>query len=84
MPIYEYRCKACEHEFEALVLPHKPETAPECPECHSKDLEKLLSGFAPSSDGIRQANALKSRQQQVAKRKDAIVAEEEHRLHHDD
>ena len=84
MPIYEYRCKACAHEFEALVLPHKPETEPECPECHSKDLEKLLSGFALSSDGIRQANALKSRQQQVAKRKDAIVAEEEHRLHHDD
>jgi hypothetical protein len=37
-----------------------------------------------STDGIRQANALKSRQQQIAKRKDAIVAEEEHRLHHDD
>ena len=82
MPIYEYHCKSCQHEFEALVLPHKPE--PECPECQSKDLEKLLSGFALSSDGIRQANALKSRQQQIAKRKDAIVAEEEHRLHHDD
>jgi putative FmdB family regulatory protein len=82
MPIFEYRCKSCAHEFEALVIPQNPEA--ECPECHSKDLEKLLSGFALSSDGIRQANALKSRKQQIAKRKDAIVAEEEHRLHHDD
>jgi putative FmdB family regulatory protein len=82
MPIYEYRCKKCAHEFEALVLPQKPQ--PECPECQSADLEKLLSGFALSSDGIRQANALKSRQQQVAKRKDKIIADEEHRIHHDD
>lgn len=83
MPIFEYRCKACEHEFEALVLPHTA-AEPECPECHSKDLEKLLSAFAPSTDGIRQSNALKSRQQQIAKRKDKIIADEEHRLHHDD
>lgn len=82
MPIYEYRCKACAHEFEALVRPQNPE--PECPECHAKDLEKLLSGFALSTDGTRQANALKSRQQQIAKRKDKIIADEEHRLHHDD
>ena len=83
MPIYEYRCAKCRHEFEALVLPHKP-SAVECPECHSAEVEKLISGFALSTDSIRQANALKSRQQQIAKRKDAIVAEEEHRLHHDD
>ena len=82
MPIYEYRCKACAHEFEALVLPHKAE--PECPACHAKDLEKLVSGFALSSDGIRQANALKSRKEQIAKRKDKIIADEEHRIHHDD
>ena len=83
MPIYEYRCKACDHEFEALILPHQPMDA-ECPECHSKDLEKLLSGFALSSDGIRQANAAKSRKEQIAKRQDKIIADEEHRIHHDD
>ena len=82
MPIFEYRCKACEHEFEALVLPHKPATV-ECPECHATDVEKLLSGFALSTDEIRQTNAKKSRQQQIAKRKDAIVAEEEYRRNHD-
>ena len=83
MPIYEYRCNKCGHEFEALVLPHKP-AAIACTACKSADVEKLLSGFALSTDSIRAANAQKSRQQQIAKRKDAIIAEEEHRIHHDD
>jgi putative FmdB family regulatory protein len=82
MPIFEYHCRACGHEFEAVVLPQRP-TA-ECPECKSSDLEKLVSAASVSTDGIRQANALKSRQQQIAKRKDKIIADEEHRLHHDD
>ena len=81
MPIFEYRCRACEHEFETIVL---PKSSPACPECGSGDLEKLLSGFALSTDSIRKANAAKSRQQQIAKRKDQIIADEEHRLHHDD
>ncbi len=43
MPIYEYACQHCGHEFEALV---RPSTVPECPTCHSTELEKLLSVFA--------------------------------------
>jgi putative FmdB family regulatory protein len=82
MPIFEYECRACGHDFEALVLPTTP--APTCPKCQSADLEKLLSSPAVSTDGMRQANAMKSRQQQIAKRKDKIIADEEHRIHHDD
>ena len=40
MPIYEYSCEACGHEFETLVL---GETEPECPSCQSQDLKRLLS-----------------------------------------
>ena len=43
MPIYEYACSDCGHKFEALV---RSTTVPECPSCHSKELEKLLSVFA--------------------------------------
>ena len=82
MPIFEYQCRGCGHEFEALVLSTTP--PPICPQCKSADLEKLLSTASVSTDGIRQANALKSRQQQIAKRKDKVIADEEHRLHHDD
>ena len=48
MPLYEYACKKCEHEFEALVF--RGEEA-ECPECQSHNLERRLSVPArPSAD----------------------------------
>jgi putative FmdB family regulatory protein len=43
MPIYEYTCKECRHEFEALV--YGKEKA-ECPKCHATKLEPRLSVFA--------------------------------------
>ncbi len=43
MPIYEYACSKCGHEFETLV---RSDTIPDCPTCHSTDLEKKLSVFA--------------------------------------
>ena len=41
MPIFEYACKSCGKEFEALVLPTT--AAPSCPACKSTELEKLIS-----------------------------------------
>lgn len=46
MPIYEYACQSCGREFEALV---RTETVPECPGCHSTQLEKQLSVFATAA-----------------------------------
>ena len=46
MPIYEYACHDCGREFEALV---RSSTIPECPDCHSTDLEKMLSVFATAA-----------------------------------
>jgi putative FmdB family regulatory protein len=43
MPIYEYACQQCGHEFEALV---RSSTVAECPDCHSTALDKRLSVFA--------------------------------------
>ena len=63
MPIFDYRCRSCSEQFELLVLKG---TVAQCPACGGRDLEQLLSGFAVSSDGIRQANARASRRAQVA------------------
>jgi len=46
MPIYEYVCKDCTHNFETLV---RSDTTVECPACHSKSLEKQLSVFATTT-----------------------------------
>jgi putative FmdB family regulatory protein len=47
-PIFEYVCKACQHEFEALVFGSQKA---ECPKCQSKKLEPQLSVFAVSAKG---------------------------------
>lgn len=45
MPIYEYQCKSCGHQLEAIQgFNDAPLT--ECPECHKPDLNKLLSAPA--------------------------------------
>jgi putative FmdB family regulatory protein len=46
MPIFEYICQECHHEFEALVFGKQKA---ECPKCESKKLEPQLSVFAVSS-----------------------------------
>jgi putative FmdB family regulatory protein len=50
MPIYEYRCRGCAHEFEAIV---RGQEQPTCPACQGADLERLISMFAVDSDGSR-------------------------------
>jgi putative FmdB family regulatory protein len=48
MPLFEYACKQCNHEFEALV---RSAQVPECPACHGTDLERRLSVFAAHTNG---------------------------------
>ncbi len=82
MPIYDFRCRTCGHEFEALVRPQDG-TEPTCGSCQGHDLEKLLSGFAVSSAEKTQAAAKKSRQSQIRANKDKVVADEEYRKEHE-
>ena len=56
MPLFEYVCQTCEHEFEALVL---GSSIPSCPACGSEELERQISRPAIKSDNTR-ALALKA------------------------
>ncbi len=52
MPIYEYRCKSCGHELEALQkMSEDPLT--DCPQCTKPELHKQISaaGFRLSGSG---------------------------------
>ena len=40
MPIYTYRCAACDSEFEQLV---RSDTKVACPSCQGRKLERLMS-----------------------------------------
>ena len=83
MPIYDYRCRNCREQFELIVL---KSTVVACPACESQDLEQLVSGFAVSSDGIRQANARSARRAAVnsSDYRDQKVAEAEYVKKHVD
>jgi putative FmdB family regulatory protein len=48
MPIFEYICKECDHQFEALVYGNQKA---ECPKCHGAKLAPQLSVFAVSAKG---------------------------------
>jgi putative FmdB family regulatory protein len=76
MPLYDFKCRACSHQFEGLV---RPSERVACPACGSGDLEQLQSAFAVSSEGTRQASFAGARQRfkNSKDRKDKGVAEYE-------
>ena len=47
MPMYEYKCRACENRFEELVFNSDARVV--CPKCGSDQADKLVSTFASSS-----------------------------------
>jgi putative FmdB family regulatory protein len=49
MPIYEFACQGCQHEFEMLVPSHRTKVA--CPRCQGGEVEKRFSAFAVRGSG---------------------------------
>jgi len=47
MPIFEYRCEKCENRFEQLVF--RSSDKPDCPNCGSQEVEKMVSTFASNA-----------------------------------
>ncbi|MBP2227250.1 putative FmdB family regulatory protein [Azospirillum agricola] len=43
MPLYSFRCKACDHGFETLA---RFSETPPCPACASVDVTRLVSSIA--------------------------------------
>jgi putative FmdB family regulatory protein len=83
MPIYEYKCQACSHQFELLV---RTGTTLACPSCgaEAEQLERLISLPAIKSETTH-AQAMAA-----AKKRDKLQASEKNRaqreyeLHHND
>ena len=58
MPIYDFRCKACDERFEELV---RADETPACTACRSMDTERQLSPIAPPHKfGLRGGDARRS------------------------
>jgi putative FmdB family regulatory protein len=69
MPLFDFRCRACQATFEALV---RPAHEPVCPSCGSADLEKLLSrSFSvKSGTGLSPAARRAVQKQQAGQKQD--------------
>ena len=79
MPIFEYECRACGHEFEQLV---RAGDVPACPSCQATDLEKLLSLPTMNSAEISKANVAKARQAAKRVQRDKAMADADEIKHH--
>jgi putative FmdB family regulatory protein len=81
MPIFEYRCQSCGHEFETLVLKG---AVPSCPTCKAETLDRLISVPALKSETTH-ALALKAAKKRDAKQADIMNrTQREYELSHDD
>ena len=80
MPIYEYECRTCHHEFEQLI---RTGDTPVCPSCKGQTLERLLSHVAAmSSENTRQHNFNKARAAAKLVQRDKDVAQAEYEKKH--
>jgi putative FmdB family regulatory protein len=81
MPIFEYICNGCHHQFEALVRGTK---VPSCPECHSEDLDKQFSLPAVKSDTTRALAMKAAKRRDQRQGTDRVEAQRYYEAHHDD
>ena len=49
MPIFEFRCQACDEEFEELL--RSPDDPVECPACGAGEIQRKMSVFGFKSSG---------------------------------
>lgn len=50
MPLFEYKCGSCDHEFEELV---SGDAKVECPECKAANPQKLMSAHSVGKSTAR-------------------------------
>jgi putative FmdB family regulatory protein len=81
MPIFDYRCKHCSHEFEALV--RSASKVVTCPECASAELEKLFSLPAIKSDATHGKAMRDARARDQRQGKEREHAQRQYELNHD-
>ena len=81
MPIYEYSCASCHHEFETLV---RTGDTPACPKCAGTSLTKLLSLAAIKSDSTHALALRAAHRRDKVQQGDNAREQREYELNHDD
>lgn len=69
MPIYEYACRDCGHEFEELVRGNE---TPACPSCESDELERIVSLPSVRSESTREMSMRAAKKRDAGQAKDRM------------
>ena len=80
MPIFDFSCKACGHQFEKLVR----KELPKCPKCESADLERLLSLPVVRGDGTHQKMLSNSKKRDARQAAEREYTQRQYEANHDD
>lgn len=82
MPLFDFTCRGCGREFEALVRTGHP---PVCPACGGAELDRKPAGFAVKSAERTQAFAAANRQKysEIGYR-ESMIREAESKKHRDE
>ena len=80
MPIFDFKCRTCATQFEALVL----KKAPKCPKCSGEDLERLVSLPAIHTEGTHQRVMANARKVDRATAEEKAHAQRQYEQSHND
>jgi putative FmdB family regulatory protein len=80
MPIYDYRCRACDAQFELLV---RGSDAPACPSCAGADLERLPSFSAVRSQATRDVVTRETRRRDSTQARERVNDQRNYERNHD-
>jgi putative FmdB family regulatory protein len=80
MPIYDFKCRSCATQFEALVL----KKSPKCPKCSGEDLERLLSMPALHTEGTHQRVMSNAKKAELKTAAEKNHAQRQYEQSHDD
>jgi putative FmdB family regulatory protein len=82
MPLFEYRCTACDTQFELLIRAGSAE--PSCPSCGSTALEKIISLFAVTTTGtqLKSYDSIRKQQRLDSQKAERARRHEPHDDHH--
>ena len=82
MPIYDYTCGTCAHEFEAFLRKQTDDVA--CPACQSGDVKRMLSTPQVHSAARKDRSMRAAKKRDKAQAQEAAYTQRQYELHHDD
>ena len=80
MPLFDFSCRACGNQFEALV---RGNAMPACPECRSEDLERLLSLPVVKSDTTRGIIKRETKRRDASQAAEQAYTQRQYEANHD-